>query len=345
MWYFLKNIFFLFDAEKAHYLSMDVLRWALRIPGLNYFLKKSFYYEDPSLEVRLQNLTFKNPVGLAAGFDKDGKWLDILAHVGFGFIELGTVTPKAQNGNPKPRLFRLVRDRAIINRMGFNNDGVDALAEILKNYTSKDGMLIGGNIGKNKDTTLELAHEDYLYCFEKLFPYVDYFVVNVSSPNTPNLRSLQEKEPLRKILHVLQNANQTHPKTKPIFLKISPDLTEDLLKDILEVVNESKLAGLVVNNTSIQRPDFLLEKELALEPGGLSGAPITNLSNLILQKTLAQSTTDTISVGGIMSVGDAKRRLFDGAKLIQIYTGMIYNGPWFCKEVKKSLNEFYNKSI
>ena len=252
----LNPLFFLYSPEKAHHLALSLFRFALKIPILNAVLKSVYNYKHSSLKRDFIGLNFKNPVGLAAGFDKDGVYLDLMPHLGFGFLELGTVTPKPQVGNPQPRLFRLPKDNALINRMGFNNRGVDALVEQLKNYQKPDGLILGGNIGKNKVTPNEQAIDDYEICFEALFEYVDYFVVNVSSPNTPGLRALQEKEPLTALLSHLQQLNQAKPNPKPILLKIAPDLTEGQLDDIVEIIQNTGLAGIIATNTTIDRSNF-----------------------------------------------------------------------------------------
>ncbi len=338
MWKLLRSFFFLWDAEKAHYLSMDLLSIGLQIPIISYFLKKSFKPTKVNAIHQVDGLEYKNPVGLAAGFDKDGRWLELLSVLGFGFIEVGTVTPKPQYGNEKPRLFRLKKDRAIINRMGFNNAGVDALVEKLKAFDNKNKVIVGGNIGKNKLTPNENAVEDYVICFNKLFPYVDYFVVNVSSPNTPGLRSLQEKEPLTTLLTNLQNINQQKPKTKPIYLKISPDLSQETIEEIIEVVKKTGIKGIVATNTTISRSSNLKDIEISKEAGGLSGEPVKELSRSILSSLYQSYDGTIISVGGIMSSDEAIQRRKMGADLIQIYTGLIYEGPWFVKRILNYLD-------
>ncbi len=286
------------------------------------------------------DLSFPNPIGLAAGFDKDGKYIDIMASLGFGFIEVGTVTPLPQVGNPQPRLFRLPKDQALINRMGFNNDGVDALVSRLVQKRS-DGLIVGGNIGKNKDTPIEDAITDYEISFQKLFPYVDYFVVNVSSPNTPGLRQLQDREPLTKLLERLQFLNGLHQQTKPIMLKIAPDLTDYQLEEIVEIVQEQDLAGIIATNTTIDRsnltsPEGEIEK---IGPGGLSGLPLKSRSTEIIRmiRKIAGPDLVIIGVGGIMEKSDAIEKLEAGADLIQIYSGLIYQGPSLIKQIKRLL--------
>ncbi|HEX5625396.1 MAG TPA: quinone-dependent dihydroorotate dehydrogenase [Saprospiraceae bacterium] len=338
-WPLLRFFFFLFPAETAHHLAMDLLAFAMKIPGLNLLIRNSFRYPDEGLHSKCSGMTARNPIGLAAGFDKDGKWLELLAELGFGHLEVGTVTPRPQSGNPKPRLFRLKKDRSIINRMGFNNAGVEALAERLRAFRKPEGLIIGGNIGKNKDTAEDQAIDDYLTCFRVLFDQVDYFTVNVSSPNTPGLRKLQSREPLQALLSAVQAENQKHPQPKPLFLKIAPDLDETELKDILEVVAENRFAGIIATNTTLDRPDTLLEKNQAKESGGLSGAAITNKSSAVLEFLVSQhqEPVEFIGVGGIMNGRQAIERLNAGAQWIQIYSGMIYEGPWMIRKIKKAI--------
>ena len=284
-------------------------------------------------------LSFENPVGLAAGFDKDANYIDELDCLGFGFVEIGTLTPKAQPGNPQPRLFRLKPDKALLNRMGFNNRGVEAAVAKLK--ARKSQIIVGGNIGKNKVTANEEATRDYLIGFEALFNVVDYFVVNVSSPNTPNLRALQDKGPLLELLQTLQEANQKKSNPKPILLKIAPDLTQGQLMDIADIIKQTKLAGVVATNTTIDRDLLPTTKEEALRlgDGGLSGAPLTKYSTEIIKQLRAMLGKETaiIGVGGIMSPKDAQDKLDAGADLVQVYTGFIYNGPAFVKNINQAL--------
>lgn len=290
--------------------------------------------KNPKLEREIFGLKFKNPVGLAAGFDKDAKLYKELSNLGFGFIEIGTLTPKPQDGNPKKRLFRLKEDSAIINRMGFNNGGVLEAVERLK---QNNGVLIGGNIGKNKNTPNEEATSDYEICFEALFPHVDYFVVNVSSPNTPNLRALQDKEPLTQLLQTLQNLNVAKTKQKPILLKIAPDLTDEQLLDIIDIVKETQIAGVIATNTTLSREG--LQSENKSEMGGLSGKPLTNRSTEVI-RFLSQKSNKAfpiIGVGGIHSADDAIEKLEAGASLIQLYTGFIYEGPSLIKEINEKI--------
>ena len=333
---FIKPFLFFFNPEHAHHLALSLFRILLALPGGKWLAKKRF--SIASEPVNLFGLNFPNRIGLAAGFDKDGKYIDVLPYFGFGFIELGTVTPLPQSGNPKPRLFRLAKDEALINRMGFNNEGVDALVNRLKHTRAK--IIIGGNIGKNKTTPNENAVDDYLVCFDKLFDYVDYFVVNVSSPNTPGLRALQEKEPLTNILQALQDNNLSRSNPKPILLKIAPDLSLEQLDEILEIVNETRLAGIVATNTTISR-DHLLTPNHSIDKigaGGLSGRPLTNKSNEILKYLLKKSDGNIpiIGVGGIHNVASGLAKLKAGAELIQLYTGFIYQGPVFIKRLIKA---------
>jgi len=331
----IRPILFLFDPEKVHHFTFSLLKFVFKIPFKGKIIKKIFEVNNKSLERTLFGLTFKNPIGLAAGFDKNAILFDELSNFGFGFVEIGTVTPKAQIGNPKKRLFRLVEDKAIINRMGFNNDGVQAIVERLKKRNSD--VIVGGNIGKNKATPNENAVDDYLICFNELFEWVDYFVVNVSSPNTPNLRALQDKEPLTNLLNILQQENIAKAKSKPILLKIAPDLTDDQLLDIIDIVKITKIAGIVATNTTISREN--LKSENKTETGGLSGKPVTQRSTEVI-KFLAEKSNKAfpiIGVGGIYSAKDAQEKLDAGADLIQLFSGFIYEGPSLVKRINKSL--------
>jgi dihydroorotate dehydrogenase len=284
-------------------------------------------------------LKFKNPVGLAAGFDKDAMFIDELSCLGFGFIEIGTLTPKPQDGNEKPRLFRFPEDAAIINRMGFNNQGVDAAVERLKKR--KTNIIIGGNIGKNKQTPNENAIDDYAYCFKKLFDVVDYFVVNVSSPNTPNLRALQEKEPLQALLMHLQNLNLSYPNPKPILLKIAPDLNESQLDDVIDIVQTVRLSGIVATNTTIDREGLTANKKMIADTGagGVSGKPLKQRSTEIIRyiHQKSEGKIPMIAVGGIFNGDDAREKLEAGASLVQVYTGFIYQGPAIAKNICKAI--------
>ncbi|WP_027001880.1 quinone-dependent dihydroorotate dehydrogenase [Hugenholtzia roseola] len=328
----LKPLLFQLSPEKAHYLAMDALQNPLIAP----FFKKTV---PASLAKEVFGLRFASPLGLAAGFDKNAQWIDALADLGFGFVEIGTVTPLPQEGNPKPRLFRLPADRALINRMGFNNAGVEAVVQNLKRR--KRDIIVGGNIGKNKITPNEAAFKDYLICFEKLFDYVDYFVVNVSSPNTPNLRALQEKEPLLHLLATLQNENLKKHKPKPILLKIAPDLNQNQLDDILDIQNQTQIAGLIATNTTIERSHLqTTEKELEkVGAGGLSGAPLKQKAQDIVQYLHQKSkgAFPIIGVGGIHSAEDAAARLQAGAALVQVYTGFVYEGVGLIDKIYQKL--------
>ena len=335
----IRPFFFLFSAEKAHNLSMKLLEIALVIPGMRSIFGLLFKVNNPKLEREVLGLKFENPVGLAAGFDKDAKHLKELSSLGFGFIEIGTLTPKPQAGNSQPRLFRLKEDKALLNRMGFNNGGVTEAVERLK--ATNINVIIGGNIGKNKVTPNEDAAHDYLHTFEALFNVVDYFVVNVSSPNTPDLRALQDKGPLKKLLEQLQAANNLKKSPKPILLKIAPDLTEGQIDDIVEIVKSTKLAGVVATNTTISRDGLASTKEEALKigNGGVSGGPLTSHSTEIIKQLRHKLGTEPviIGVGGIMTPQEAVDKIKAGADLIQIYTSFIYNGPSFVKEVNKAI--------
>ena len=333
---FIRPFLFLFDPEKVHYFTFSLIRFLSKTPGFTSLFRLLYEVKDSRLETEVFGLIFKNPVGLAAGFDKDAKLYKELFNFGFGFIEIGTLTPKGQEGNPKKRLFRLKEDNAIINRMGFNNGGVQEAVERLKQNKS---VLIGGNIGKNKLTPNEEATLDYEICFDALYDYVDYFVVNVSSPNTPNLRALQDKEPLTQLLQTLQNKNLAKPKQKPILLKIAPDLTDEQLLDIIDIIKETKIAGVIATNTTISREG--LQSDNKTEMGGLSGKPLTQRSTEVI-RFLSQKSNKAfpiIGVGGIHSAEDAIEKLEAGASLIQLYTGFIYEGPSLVKAINKKILE------
>ena len=368
MYKIIRKILFLFPAEWVHYFSMNCLRVLCAIPLLKLLIKKLFGTHVPMaigtpLTTHLANLQFKNPVGLGAGFDKNAKYLRELEALGFGFVEIGTVTPLPQEGNEKPRLFRLPKDNALINRMGFNNDGVKVIAERLKRWkeeqsavgsrhsadsrltTHHSRLIIGGNIGKNKLTPNEDAWRDYEICFKELHPYVDYFVVNVSSPNTPGLRELQEKESLRKILMHLQMINNGKAVSKPIWLKIAPDLNDRQIDDVIDLALEIKLDGLVATNTTIYRDGLMTGYSQVndIGAGGLSGMPLKFRSTWIV-KYICQKSNGAIPViasGGIFNGHDAIEKLEAGASLVQVWTGFIYEGPAIvkriCKEISKSM--------
>ncbi len=350
MYKLLRNILFLFDAEQVHYFSMNLLKAVCKIGFLKKIITKK--YTPTNSPVNILGLQFKNPIGLGAGFDKNAKYLTGLEALGFGFIEIGTVTPLPQQGNDKPRLFRLPKDKALINRMGFNNDGAKVVAERLKVWkgsrqstVDSRQLIIGGNIGKNKQTPNEDAWRDYEICFMELFDWIDYFVVNVSSPNTPGLRDLQQKDFLRKILTHLQSLNNKQAISKPILLKISPDLNERETDDIIELAIEINLDGFVVSNTTISR-DKLQTTNYKLQPmgaGGLSGKPLKQSSTKILEYICKKSDNKipVIASGGIFTGNDAKEKIEAGALLIQVWTGFIYEGPAIVKNISKSLAYIY----
>jgi len=344
----IRPILFQSDPEKVHHFTFKMIRLLQKI-GFGGFFRSMYKVNDKRLEREVFGLKFPNPVGLAAGFDKDAKLYKELSNLGFGFIEIGTVTPKPQPGNPKKRLFRLKEDNAIINRMGFNNGGVKEAVQRLK--TNKN-VLIGGNIGKNKATPNENAVDDYVVCFEALFDYVDYFVVNVSSPNTPNLRALQDKEPLTKLLKTLvlkrEKFFRLSPSTplrtssvevKPILLKIAPDLTDGQLLDIIDIVSETNIDGIIATNTTISREGLVSENKT--ETGGLSGKPLTNRSTEVIRFLSEKSDNafPIIGVGGIHSAEDALEKLEAGASLVQLYTGFIYEGPQLITAINKAILE------
>jgi dihydroorotate dehydrogenase len=341
MYPIIRSILFLFDAEKAHYFAMGALKQLCRFK-LTHWLVKLIYQTKSQRSITVWNIKFPNLVGLGAGFDKNARYLTELEALGFGFVEIGTVTPLPQEGNPKPRLFRLPADKALINRMGFNNDGVEVIANRLKEWRSKNAnsqLIIGGNIGKNKITPNENAVSDYEICFRKLYDWVDYFVVNVSSPNTPGLRELQEKESLRTILTALQKMNIELGKQKPLLLKIAPDLTKEQVNDVVELSLEIKLDGLVVSNTTIDRSDLTTRKKRIekMGAGGLSGEPLQNKSSDLIS-FINQRTKGEIPIigsGGIHSGKSAKNKIYYGATLIQIWTGFVYEGPGLVKKIIK----------
>ncbi len=337
-----KPLIFLISPEKAHHITVSLWKFILAIPLLSSIVRKNLRVESKSLEKELFGLKFSNPVGLAAGFDKDGKYYHPMAQLGFGFVEIGTVTPLGQDGNSQPRLFRLPKDKGLINRMGFNNEGVDALVERLKKQENqKRNYIIGGNIGKNKITPNEKAVDDYVICFEKLFAYVDYFVVNVSSPNTPNLRDLQDKEPLTHLLNTLQKLNNQKEYRKPILLKIAPDLTSSQLDDIIEIVASTKIDGIIATNTTISRDGLNTSSELinSIGAGGLSGTPVKERSTEVIKylHTKSGGSFPIVGVGGIDSPEAAKAKLNAGASLVQIYSGMVYYGPTIVRDINRSI--------
>lgn len=334
--FFFKHLFFLFNPERAHSFTM----WMMKQGWIRFIVRTIFHFENHQLEKTVAGLKFPNPIGLAAGFDKNGSYLKETEALGFGFTEIGTVTPLPQPGNDKPRLFRIPEDEALINRMGFNNVGADVVAARLQSIRSKTKLIIGVNIGKNKVTPNEKAVDDYITCFRKLFDVADYFTVNVSSPNTPNLRELQDKKPLTEILTRLQELNQQHENPKPVFLKIAPDVTDRQLDEIIEIVLQTKIAGVIATNTTIARNNLTnQQKAAAMGTGGLSGKPVRDRSTEVIRYIARKSEKQfvLIGVGGIQTVEDAKEKIDAGADLLQIYTGLIYEGPGIVKNIKKGL--------
>jgi len=338
MYRLIKFLLFLLPPEKAHDVALNLIELALRIPVIGAAFKRSFN-SGPQKSVEFAGIRFPNIIGLAAGFDKDAKRLSLWKALGFGHVEVGTVTPKAQPGNPKPRLFRLVDDRAVINRMGFNNGGVDAMVERLKKRP--EGLIVGGNIGKNKDTPNEFAIEDYVICFEKLYPYVDYITVNVSSPNTPGLRDLQTESflvPLFEKLNALRSEKSTF---KPIFLKIAPDFQLKAIKQLAKIIKKLPIQGLIATNTTVSRDRLDLSKKEVekIGAGGLSGAPLFEASNAILATLSIElgNTMPIVGVGGIFNGFDVAEKLTRGAGLVQVYTGFIYEGPWIVRNILNEL--------
>lgn len=330
----IKPLLFQFDPEKVHHFSFKSIKLLHKIPFVDQLIRKQFCIHSKSLEQEVFGIKFPNPVGLAAGFDKDAKLINELNNFGFGFIEIGTLTPKPQDGNPKKRLFRLIEDEAIINRMGFNNEGVLAAVERLK---FKNKIIIGGNIGKNKLTPNAEAINDYAYAFEALFDVVDYFVVNVSSPNTPNLRELQDKKPLTDLLSHLKKLNAKKSNPKPILLKIAPDLNTAQLIDIIDIVEQTEIDGLIATNTTISRDG--LQSKYKAEAGGLSGKPLKKHSTEVIKliKKHQKAKFPVIAVGGIMTAQDALEKLDAGADLIQLYTGFVFHGPKLINSINKAI--------
>ncbi|WOD42527.1 quinone-dependent dihydroorotate dehydrogenase [Hwangdonia lutea] len=335
----LRPLFFLFDPEKIHHFTFSLIKFTSKIPGFESLFKSLYVVNDKRLERKLFGLTFKNPVGLAAGFDKNAVLYKELANFGFGFIEIGTVTPKAQAGNPKKRLFRLKDDQGIINRMGFNNEGLEAAINQLKHNKGK--LIIGGNIGKNTQTKPEDYTKDYLECFNALHPYVDYFVLNVSCPNVGSHAKLNDKDYLEELISAVQNANKSFEKQKPILLKIAPDLNTNQLDEIIELVADTKLDGVIASNTSMDRSGLkATEQQLnAIGNGGLSGQPIKEKSTKVV-KYLSENSNKAfpiIGVGGVHSAQDALEKINAGADLIQVYTGFIYEGPRLIKAINQAI--------
>ena len=335
----IRPLLFRFDAEKIHdftFLSIKLLSY---IPFVFYFLEKYFKVSDPLLRTKLFGIDFPSPVGLAAGLDKNAKLISQFSSLGFGFIEIGTVTPKPQSGNPKKRLFRLLSDEGIINRMGFNNDGIELIASRLK---KKGNIIVGGNIGKNKITPINNAVSDYLISFDYLFDLVDYFAINVSSPNTENLRDLQNKDNLVYLLSSIQKNNQSRKTPKPILLKIAPDLSNDQLLSIIDVVTKTSIDGIIATNTTIQRENLKSSKNITTEPGGLSGAPLTNRSTEVIRflYKFSNGKIPIIGVGGIMNPNDAIEKIKAGASLVQLYSGFVYSGPSLVRQINKTILDF-----
>jgi dihydroorotate dehydrogenase len=338
---FAKPLLFKLDAERAHHFIFDNVKRLGRVPGTAAMLRALYDYRHPSLEREVFGLKFPNPVGLAAGLDKNALLTDELATMGFGFVEIGTVTPRPQPGNPTPRLFRLPQDEALLNRMGFNNDGAATVAERLGRRHNRQ-LIIGGNIGKNKDTPNEQAGADYVAAFDALVEEVDYFVVNVSSPNTPGLRELQDKEPLIKLLQQVQSRNLARATPRPLLLKIAPDLTDAQLDDILDIARETQLSGLVATNTTIARPETLrtaVTTVASYGAGGLSGRPLRERATEVIRylHRRSQGRLPIIGAGGIHSAQDALEKLAAGATLVQLYTGFIYEGPGLVKQINRAL--------
>ncbi len=338
MYALLKKALFLLSAEKAHSLTMYLLQISFKIPGIKNIIRHLFTISSKKIEQTLWGITFPNPVGLAAGFDKNADYLHELSCFGFGFIEIGTVTPLPQAGNPKPRLFRLITDQAIINRMGFNNKGVKSVVEQLKNRPKN--LIVGGNIGKNKNTPNEKASADYIACFDALFDHVDYFVINVSSPNTPNLRELQDKKPLTELIKSVQERKKLKKIPKPLLLKIAPDLSDDQLIDILTICDETQLDGLIATNTTLSREPLKEHPEVIknMGAGGLSGLPLADRSTEVIKFLRSKNKNiPIIGVGGIGDVNKALEKIDAGANLIQIYSGFIFKGPTLIKKINEAL--------
>ena len=342
MYQLIRKLLFKFDAERVHHFAMNSLKLASAAGITQSMIRPGFSINRDSLARTVFGISFKNPVGLAAGFDKNALYLTELEALGFGHVEIGTVTPRAQDGNPKPRIFRLPEDKALVNRMGFNNEGVRAVAGRLGKWRAEqkksNSLIVGGNIGKNKVTPNEDAWKDYEICFRDLYDLVDYFVVNVSSPNTPGLRELQEKESLRKILSHLQTINQRHSSSKPLLLKIAPDLTPEQLDDVIDLATEIELDGLVATNTTISREGLTASSAALCEKigaGGLSGAPLKNRATEIVRYISAKTngSLPVIASGGVFTANDAREKLEAGASLVQVWTGFIYEGPGIAKKI------------
>ena len=341
MWKVLiRPVLFLLDAETAHHFTLGLFKWICRIPGCRRLIKVLFALPEQQA-VEVFGLKFKNPVGLAAGLDKDGKYLHELYLLGFSHIEIGTVTPRPQTGNPRPRLFRLPKDQALINRMGFNNLGADAMAQRLRSRNKPPDLILGINIGKNKDTPLEQATADYLACFEKLHPYADYFTVNISSPNTPGLRGLQDKAPLNELLGAIMKANKNLAQPKPVLVKLAPDLDDAQLAEAKEIILSHGIDGIIMGNTTLDRSGLRTEPERIekIGAGGLSGLPLLKKSNQRLSALIRlPGKIPVIGVGGIMNGTDGRSKLREGAVLVQVYSGFIYEGPGLVRQICAALN-------
>jgi dihydroorotate dehydrogenase len=332
--------------ERAQNFTFGLLRFLFHIPGLPEIFQLIYSHRSPNLEREVFGIRFPNPVGLAAGFDKNARLVNPLASLGFGFVEIGTVSPRPQAGNATPRLFRLPQDNALINRMGFNNDGAEVVAARLKSL--KPRCIVGGNIGKNKSTPNELAYQDYLTCFEVLYPWVDYFVINISSPNTPGLRELQQKKPLKELITRLQQASKAKPKIKPILLKVAPDLSNSQLDDIIEIVKDTGIDGIVATNTTLDRGNLQTDHQQLeqIGAGGLSGQPLNIRSTEVIRYLSEKSKGEIpiVGVGGISTTEDVLEKLEAGASLVQVYTGFIYQGPSMVRRINKSLALQFSKS-
>ncbi|MEO5582023.1 MAG: quinone-dependent dihydroorotate dehydrogenase [Saprospiraceae bacterium] len=337
MWkFFIRPLLFLLDPEAAHYFTLNSLKFICKIPGVKNLISRIYSVQNKQKPIELFGLQFKNPVGLAAGLDKDGKYIIELALFGFSHIEIGTVTPLAQPGNPLPRLFRLPKDKALINRMGFNNEGAASMAARLNKLNKPKGLILGINIGKNKDTPIEKAWEDYLKCFEILHPYADYFTINISSPNTPGLRGLQDKEPLILLLSKINDANRSKSRPKPVLVKIAPDLDTEQLSEIKQICLDQKMDGIIIGNTTLDRKNLITDSQQLniMGPGGLSGQPLLLNSDEKLSSLMTMpGNIPFIGVGGIMDANSAKYKLEIGASLVQVYTSFIYSGPAIVQDI------------
>lgn len=337
----IRPLFFLFDPEKIHHFTFSFIKISFKLPLISTLVRKLFVVENPKLERKLFGLTFKNPVGLAAGFDKNAVLYNELADFGFGFVEIGTVTPNSQSGNPKKRLFRLKKDEGIINRMGFNNNGVDEAVKQLKKNKGK--VIIGGNIGKNTATSPEHYTDDYIKCFKVLHEYVDYFVLNVSCPNVGSHAKLTDKDYLVELITTIQKEDSKFKKQKPILLKIAPDLNTIQLDEVIEIINKTKIEGVIATNTSVSREGLKASEEVlnTIGYGGLSGKPIKDKSTEVIRYLADKSNKAfaIIGVGGIHSAEDAVEKLNAGADLVQIYTGFIYEGPSLVRKINKVILE------